>query len=107
MEIGVMFSALVKPHASVVEPAAPPAAVPVRDQQQKLAMAFRQVVPGAYMSRFAVLNLIGAALIAAAWAEGLLMKPFEADSSGMCYGIAALFAWGLYCVARRDWQSVR
>jgi hypothetical protein len=60
-----------------------------------------------FVARFAVLNLIGAALIGAAWVEGLLLKPFEADSSGMCYLITVLFAWGLACCLRRDWQSVR
>ncbi len=107
-----MFSALLKAPPSLTEPVPPPPApptapLPVREQQQRLVAAFQQVVPGAFMSRFCVLNLIGAALIGAVWAEGLLLKPFEADSSYMCYGITALFAWGLYCVARRDWQSVR
>jgi NADH:ubiquinone oxidoreductase subunit 2 (subunit N) len=63
--------------------------------------------PSAFLARFVVLNLIGAALVAAAWAEELLFKPYQADSSGMCYLITALFAWGLVCCLRRDWQSVR
>jgi len=79
----------------------------VREQQQKLAQLFWSKAEPGFVARFSVLNLIGAALIAAAWAEGLLLKPFQADSSGMCYLITVLFAWGLACCLRRDWQSVR
>jgi hypothetical protein len=60
-----------------------------------------------FMARFAVINLIGLALIGAAWAEGLLLKPYHADSSGMCYLITLLFAAGLVATVRKDWQSVR
>ena len=104
-----MFSALPKlrPAIVVTEPEDAAQANPVREQQDRLLRAFRQAMPDAFIARFAILNLIGAALIAAAWAEGLLMRPYQADSSGMCYGITALFAWGLVCVLRRDWQSVR
>ncbi|MEA2780228.1 MAG: hypothetical protein QOK29_1772 [Rhodospirillaceae bacterium] len=60
-----------------------------------------------FAARFVVLNLIGLALVAAAWAEDLLYKPFTADHSGMSYLIAVLFLAGLVAVARRDWQTVR
>jgi hypothetical protein len=60
-----------------------------------------------FLARFAVINLVGVALLAAAWAEGLLLKPYRADESGMSYLITALFAIGLVSVARKDWQSVR
>ena len=82
-------------------------ALGVREQQAKLARLSWPPVETAFLARYAVLNLIGAALIGAAWAEGLLSKPYEADSSGMCYLITVLFAWGLACCLRRDWQSVR
>jgi hypothetical protein len=61
----------------------------------------------AFITRFAVLNLIGAALVAAAWVEGLAAKPYRADVSGMCILITALFLWGLWRTFQRDWQSVR
>jgi NADH:ubiquinone oxidoreductase subunit 2 (subunit N) len=60
-----------------------------------------------FAARFAVINLIGVALLAAAWAEGLLVKPYRADESGMCYLITALFLAGLVAVSRKDWQTVR
>jgi NADH:ubiquinone oxidoreductase subunit 2 (subunit N) len=60
-----------------------------------------------FAARFAVINLVGVALLAAAWAEGLLVKPYRADESGMCYLITALFLAGLVAVSRKDWQTVR
>jgi hypothetical protein len=60
-----------------------------------------------FVTRFAVINLIGVALIGAAWAERFLFKPFQADTSGMCYLIIILFAVGLVAVFRKDWQTVR
>src|SRR6266481_9184887 len=55
---------------------------------------FRRVIgrPSAgfpFAARYVVINLVGVALIAAAWAEDLLYKPFTADHSGMSYLIAA------------------
>ena len=60
-----------------------------------------------YLARYAVINLVGLALIGAAWADDLLYKPFQADHSGMCWLIAALFLAGLASVARKDWQTAR
>jgi NADH:ubiquinone oxidoreductase subunit 2 (subunit N) len=79
----------------------------LEQQQQRLGPAFWPKPETGFFARFVVLNLIGAALIGAAWVEGLLLKPFAADSSGMCYLISVLFVWGLACCLRRDWQSVR
>lgn len=95
------------PSVAEAELATPREAMGVHEQQQKLARAFWPKAEAGFVARFTVLNLIGAALIAAAWAEGLLLKPFQADSSGMCYLITVLFGWGLTCCLRRDWQSVR
>lgn len=60
-----------------------------------------------FLARFAVINLIGVALLAAAWAEDLLLRPYRADESGMCYLITVLFVVGLVAVLRKDWQTVR
>jgi hypothetical protein len=60
-----------------------------------------------FLARFAVINLVGVALLAAAWAEGLLLKPYLADESGMSYLITLLFVVGLIAVSRKDWQTVR
>ena len=60
-----------------------------------------------FFTRFAVINLVGVALLAAAWAEGVLLKPYRADESGMSYLITVLFLAALVAVARKDWQTVR
>jgi hypothetical protein len=105
-----MFTGLArrKPVASEAEspkPAGLPAP-PVREQQEQLRRAFASPAP-AFFARFIVLNLVGAALVLAAWAEGLANRPYAADKSGMCWLITVLFGWGLVSVMRRDWQSVR
>jgi hypothetical protein len=73
-------------------------------QQRSLSSRVAQVP---FLARFAIINLVGVALLAAAWAEGLLLKPYRADESGMCYLITALFLAGLVAVAFKDWQTVR
>jgi len=101
-----MFMGLAK--LRVTQPASDPVTpAPARDLQDRLLRAVQGPAPNAFLARFVVLNLIGAALLAASWAEGLLLKPYQADSSRMCYLITVLFGWGLVCCLRRDWQSVR
>ena len=104
-----MFAALANMHVpqAVSRPEKPLVALDVRAQQDKLSRSFALSAEHGFLARFVVLNLIGAALVAAAWAEDLLAKPYQADTSGMCWLITALFGWGLVCCVRRDWQSVR
>lgn len=104
-----MFAGLAKfrPTVATPEAAKPAPASPVRELQNRVWRAFQGPPGTAFVARFVVLNLIGAALIAAAWAEGLLLKPYQADTSHMCYLITVLFGWGLVCCLRQDWQSVR
>jgi hypothetical protein len=71
------------------------------------ALGSARVAQFPFFARFAVINLVGLALLAAAWAEDLLLKPYRADESGMCYVITALFLAALVAVARQDWQTVR
>jgi hypothetical protein len=73
-------------------------------QTETLALRAAQIP---FFARFAVINLVGVALLAAAWAEGLLLKPYLADASGMCYLITVLFLAGLVAVSFKDWQTVR
>ncbi|MBV8534845.1 MAG: hypothetical protein JO128_04580 [Alphaproteobacteria bacterium] len=101
------------PNAAAALPGEPagPAAAPglgVQAQQAMLRRAFETKASDLpFGARFAVLNLIGLALIAAAWAAGLAAKPYAADESGMCWLITVLFAAGLVAVFRKDWQTVR
>ncbi len=92
-----MFAALANMHVpqAVSRPEKPLVALDVRAQQDKLSRSFALSAEHGFLARFVVLNLIGAALVAAAWAEDLLAKPYQADTSGMCWLITALFGWGL------------
>jgi len=81
-----------------------PGNLDARPQRETLSSRVAQVP---FLARFSVINLVGVALLAAAWAEGLLLKPYRADESGMCYLITVLFVVGLVAVARKDWQTVR
>ena len=67
---------LLKPVGSAV-----PDNLDLRARPETLASRMRQFP---FLARFAVINLVGVALLAAAWAEGLLLKPYRADESGMC-----------------------
>jgi hypothetical protein len=106
-----MFAALTKLRPQpAVSPSPGPISAPVAPilaQQAKLLSAFASPPVSAFAARFTVLNLVGAALVLAAWAEGLAYKPYAADGSGMCWLITVLFLWGLVSVSRKDWQSVR
>ena len=92
-------------HGQAAATLGPSPAAPRREQEPTGSRATIRNVP--FVARFAVINLVGLALVAAAWAAGILFKPYEVDTSGMCYLITALFAVGLVAVFRKDWQTVR
>lgn len=92
------------PAASTVRVAT---AVPIWNQRLDRVFTSAAITDLPFMARFAVINLVGLALVGAAWVAGLLFKPYHADTSGMCYLITALFGLGLVAVSRRDWQTVR
>jgi len=73
----------------------------------RLEISTSRVTRFPFFARFAVINLVGAALLAAAWAQDILLRPYRADGSGICYLITALFLAGLIAVALKDWQTVR
>jgi NADH:ubiquinone oxidoreductase subunit 2 (subunit N) len=80
---------------------------PGADDRRQIVIAPRGTANSAFYARFAVLNLVGAALILASWGAGWLYRPYAADSSGMCWLITVLFACGLVSVLRKDWKTVR
>src|SRR5262245_66409380 len=87
-----------------------PEGLGIREQQALLHRVFSTATLAEdkrFVARFTILNLIGVALLAAAWAQGLLFKPFQADHSGICYLMTALFLIGLGAVYFKDWQTVR
>lgn len=105
-----MASSVTKPLpiTTPIQPVSQPEGLGVRDQQALLHRIFSsRSTDTRFVARFAVLNLIGLALIAATWAQGLLYKPYQADHSGICYLMTVLFVIGLGAVYFKDWQTVR
>jgi hypothetical protein len=66
-----------------------------------------QADPLAFLSRFIVLQAIGAAGIAALWIAGIAGKPFEGDTAVLCWIIAGIGALGTLCVFLRRWRDVQ
>ncbi|MBB6409256.1 MotA/TolQ/ExbB proton channel family protein [Mesorhizobium sangaii] len=62
--------------------------------------------PLAFLSRFIVLQAIGAAGIAGLWAVGIAGKPFAGNNAFLCWLIAAIGALGILCVFFRRWRDV-
>ena len=75
-----MLAALAKMHLpqAVARPDVPLPALDARAQQEKLSRDLASAAERSFVARFVVLNLIGAALVAAAWAAGVLAKPYQA-----------------------------
>jgi hypothetical protein len=63
-------------------------------------------IPHAFLSRFIVLQAIGAAGIVGLWAAGIAGKPFAGNNAYLCWLIAAIGALGILCVFFRRWRDV-
>ena len=61
----------------------------------------------AFVSRFVVLQAIGAAALIGLWMAGLVGKPFEGSNAPLCWLIVAMGALGIACVFLRRWQDVQ
>ena len=62
--------------------------------------------PLAFLSRFIVLQAIGAAGIVGLWVAGIADKPFAGDNGFLSWLIAAIGALGILCVFLRRWRDV-
>ena len=62
--------------------------------------------PKAFLSRFIVLQAIGAAGIAGLWVVGIAGKPFAGGNAFLCWFIAAIGALGIVCVFFQRWRDV-
>jgi hypothetical protein len=60
----------------------------------------------AFVSRFIVLQAIGAAGISGLWIAGLAEKPFAGTNAIVCWIIAAMGALGILCVFLQRWRDV-
>jgi hypothetical protein len=61
----------------------------------------------AFLSRFFVLQAIGAAFIMGLWIAGLAGKPFDGESAPVCWIILGIGALGLVCVFTQRWRDVQ
>lgn len=105
-----MASSVTKPLpiSTPIQPVPSSDGLGVREQQALLHRIFNsRTTDTRFVARFAILNLIGVALIAATWAQGILFKPYQADHSGISYLMSVLFLIGLGAVYFKDWQTVR
>lgn len=59
------------------------------------------------LARIVALNLVGAAGVAAAWAQGWIAMVVAADPTYQCAGIAAVFAAGLGFALQSAWRMGR
>jgi hypothetical protein len=84
---------------------------PVHEQQNKIAAAFapRRAYGFAYLLlfRFALVNVIGLALVGFAWLQGWMGLIMAGDPTYQCAGIAAVFLAGLFLCAQRVWRISR
>lgn len=60
----------------------------------------------AFMSRFLILNGIGAAALLSAGMIGLLRQPFTGANAVVCWSILAMLGVGLWFCARTRWTHV-
>jgi hypothetical protein len=60
----------------------------------------------AFLSRFIVLQAIGAAGIVGLWVVGIAGKPFAGSNAFLCWLITAIGALGIVCVFFRRWRDV-
>jgi hypothetical protein len=63
-------------------------------------------MPLAFLSRFIVLQAIGAAGLVGLWLGGIADKPFEGDSGFLCWLIVGIGVLGLLCVFMHRWRDV-
>jgi len=61
----------------------------------------------AFLSRAVVLQAIGAALVVALWAAGLVTKPFEGNNGPLCWIIVGMGLLGIACVFTQRWKDVQ
>ena len=62
--------------------------------------------PRAFLSRFIVLQAIGAAAIVGLWVAGIADKPFTGENAFLCWLIVAIGALGILCVFLQRWRDV-
>ncbi len=65
--------------------------------------------PGSYafVSRFLVVQAIGAAGIVSLWIAGIAQKPFVGATAALCWIIVAMAALGIICIYLKRWRDAQ
>jgi hypothetical protein len=75
-------------------------------RRRTLPVAGRSPGGTAFLSRFIVVQSIGAAGIIGLWMAGIAGKPFAGNNAFLCWLIAAIGALGIFCVFLQRWRDV-
>jgi hypothetical protein len=103
------------PFQSAFSPAALPPMSPIDIQGQQAALRAAFAAPRPYrlphafllLLRFALVNVVALALLAAAWAQGWIGLVAEADPTHQCAAIAGVFLVGLALCTAKTWRVSR
>jgi MotA/TolQ/ExbB proton channel family protein len=61
----------------------------------------------AFLSRFIVLQAIGASFVTALWIAGVASRPFEGATAALCWIIVAVGSIGVLCALLQRWSDVQ
>ena len=61
----------------------------------------------AFLSRFIVLQAIGASFVTALWIAGVASRPFEGATAVLCWIIVAVGSVGVLCTLLQRWSDVQ
>ena len=73
---------------------------------QPFPAAGKMGLPLAYLSRCAVLQVIGATLVIGLWIAGIAPKPFDGDNAILCWLIMGIGGLGILCLFLQRWSDV-
>jgi hypothetical protein len=72
-----------------------------------IATARAASLDAAFLSRFIVLQAIGASFVTALWIAGVAYRPFEGATAALCWIIVAVGSAGVLCALFRRWSDVQ
>lgn len=72
-----------------------------------IATARAASLDAAFLSRFIVLQAIGASFVTGLWIAGVASRPFEGATAALCWIIVAVGSVGILCTLLRRWSDVQ
>jgi hypothetical protein len=72
-----------------------------------MATARAASMDAAFLSRFIVLQAIGASFVTALWIAGVASRPFEGATAALCWIIVAVGSIGVLCALLQRWSDVQ